>query len=276
MIKSFKKTAIAICFAMVLCLLLAGQAQANLMVAPLRVVFNDRDRSAVVTLINNSDKEATYEVGWALYRMNENGSQTEVPMPDKADPFAVSEIVKFSPRQVRMEANGRQRVRLSLRRPPDLPAGEYRAHLIFSKLPDLSDLSPEQRVRGARTMLRMKVSTGIPVIIRQGSGDGDGEVISATLEKPSSANKFTHGLAVEVKRTTPFSPYGRIRVYQKDASGKEQMVSFLNNVAIYPEIEKRRAVVPLKGPIQGEVRVAYEGATEYGGIIFDEKTFNIN
>ena len=121
----------------------------------------------------------------------------------------------------------------------------------------------------------MKISTGIPVIIRQGSGEGDGEVISARLEAPNNANKYTHGLLVEVKRTTPMSPYGRIRVYQKDASGKEQMISFLNNVAIYPEIESRRVRVPLKGPIQGQVRVAYEGATEYGGIVFDEKTFNI-
>ena len=131
---------IAIMFLVLTGLMFADIAatRADLMITPIRAVFDGRDRSKVITLINTSNKTRTYRMGWVLYTLNDQGNYEEVETltgPDGKDRSAM-EMIRFSPRQVTIEPQGRQRIRLSLRRPADLEPGEYRAHLSITRLAD--------------------------------------------------------------------------------------------------------------------------------------------
>ena len=131
----------ALCFALGFVLMATGLyvfypkvGQASLTISPLRVVFEGRQRSAEVMLLNLSQEENTYRVGWIYNKMDEDGQYERVDQT-LTPGYDVADFVLFSPRQVTIPPSGRQKVRLSLRRPPDLPDGEYRAHMIFQKLP---------------------------------------------------------------------------------------------------------------------------------------------
>jgi P pilus assembly chaperone PapD len=111
-------------------------ARADLTITPWRVVFGPRDRSAVVDLLNITDHTNTYRMGWMIMKATANGHYELVPATKESDkdPHSVENMIIFSPRQVTIEPHGEQTLRLSLRRPADLPPGEYRAHLSMTRL----------------------------------------------------------------------------------------------------------------------------------------------
>ena len=49
-------------------------AQASLMIKPTRVVMDERNRSAEVTLLNNSSTTKTYRILWEQKSQKENGA----------------------------------------------------------------------------------------------------------------------------------------------------------------------------------------------------------
>jgi P pilus assembly chaperone PapD len=124
----------------VMCLLIPQQVSAmgDLTITPWRIVFGPRDRSASVQLLNTSDAPKTYRMGWMILKATKDGRYIPVPYDkDKNkenDPHGVQNMVIFSPRQVTIEPNGLQVIRLSLRRPADLPPGEYHAHMSMTRL----------------------------------------------------------------------------------------------------------------------------------------------
>src|SRR5437867_3661719 len=82
-------------------------ARADLTITPWRVVFADRDRSATVELINQTNHTNIYRLAWIQLKMNEHGRYEPVPVPkDDKDPHSVANMVIFSPRQVTIEAHG--------------------------------------------------------------------------------------------------------------------------------------------------------------------------
>src|SRR5258706_988155 len=75
-----------------------GDAGGGFRVTPTRIVFDDRLRSAELTLVNTGTEPATYRVSLVRMRMSVSGAIAEVvdPLPDEA--FADS-LVRYSPRQ---------------------------------------------------------------------------------------------------------------------------------------------------------------------------------
>ena len=120
-------------------------AQADLTITPWRIVFQPRDRSATVELLNTSDKTHTYRLGWMILKATTEGKYRLVPATRESDndPYSVPNMVIFSPRQVTIEPHGDQVIRLSLRRPADLPLGEYRAHMTITQL---AEKTPRKRI----------------------------------------------------------------------------------------------------------------------------------
>ena len=107
----------------------ASPAQANILIMPIRIVFGPRDRMQDITVLNTSETQAgTYRLAWIFAKQTEEGTYVKLdePLNPELDP---EQTMLFSPRQVTLPPGGKQRVRLSLRRPADLPDGEYRAHL---------------------------------------------------------------------------------------------------------------------------------------------------
>lgn len=259
----------------------AKPAQADLLVSPLRVSFEGRDRQAVVTLINNSNITNTYRIEWRMFRMGADGKYQDVPEGDTSD-FAMrarkmAELVRFSPRQVTIEPGGRQRVRLSLRRSEELETGEYRAHLSFSKLPEAKEEKAEGE--GIQFKLYVNLSFTIPVLYSHGDKDVDVEIESATFKPPSEETGQKYALNIKLNRTGTHTSYGRLQAYwTPEGSTKEQKVGLINNVAIYSERPDRVMQMPLTTDAAirgGRIRVIYEGDAEFKGRVWDEKTFPV-
>ena len=259
----------------------AKPVQADLLVSPLRVSFEGRDRQAVVTLINNSNSTNTYRVEWKMFRMGDDGKYKDIPEDDTSD-FAMrarkmAELVRFSPRQVTIDPGGRQRVRLSLRRSEELQEGEYRAHLSFSKLPEAKEESAD--VEGIQFKLYVNLSFTIPVLYSHGDKNVEVEIESASFQPPSEENGQRHSLSVQLHRTGTHTSYGRLQAYwTPEGSSKEQKIGLINNVAIYSERDNRAMLMPLttNAAIRGgRVRVVYEGDAEFKGRVWDEKTFPV-
>ena len=69
--------------------------------------------------------------------MNENGIYKTIEGPaEKFGVNAIENYIRYSPRQVRLNPNEKQTIRLMMRRSNSMKEGEYRSHLMFSPIPD--------------------------------------------------------------------------------------------------------------------------------------------
>lgn len=253
-------------------------ARADLTITPYRVVFQDRDRSTTIHLLNLTNTTNTYRMSWTMMEKNKNGDYILVPVKDDKDPHSVANMVIFTPRQVTIEPHGQQIIRLSLRRPTDLPFGEYRAQLLMKKLAKQGPLRQDPNAKTATMELKVNLSFSVPVIVRS----GDDKDLKIALTNPRLAmSKDKTGpkpeLDIDIVRTAgTFSSYGALEVFWQPPQGKEVQIGQVGNVALYPELPSRMMdVVLTENPTSGTVRVVYSGRYESEGKIWDEKTFPI-
>ena len=256
----------------------APRAQAELLISPLRVVMDDGNRNATLTLRNTSSGARTYRLGWVEQRMDDGGIYHRVD-PETPGHLGASEMIRFSPRQITVGPGENQTVRLSYRPPSGLAAGEYRSHLLFQVLPDVSEPSGTFEVDGGADgismQLFMQMSFSLPVIVRQ-TVSVPAVSIADVAVQPAEQGK-PMGLAVTLRRNGDSSSFGRVVVEaQVDERSPVELIGILNDIAVFTEAGERRVTVPLKDmtiPSGAWIRVAYEGTQEYQGRVWDERIF---
>lgn len=99
-----------------------GVTGSGLAVAPTRLAIDPDERGAELRLQNRSETDATYRISVTQVEPGPDGHQAD-------------DMIRFSPRQVTVPGNGTQMVRVAVRRPADLPAGEYAARIRFEAVP---------------------------------------------------------------------------------------------------------------------------------------------
>ena len=225
----------------------------DLLVAPTRVLFDERTRSAEISLINTGTATTTYRITFRHMRMNENGILAEVESPD-GERFADSFLL-FTPRQVTLEPRIAQTVRVRLRLPADAEEGEYRTHLEFRGLPpaDLHEAGPDEGKVAIRVVPIYAVA--IPLLVRRGATDAELAIDGLGVEKSGDATHATFTLSRNGTRST----YGNVVArFTPSGGGEEQVVGVVNGVAIYLPLTARRVKVPLRAPLSnGVLRVTY-------------------
>jgi P pilus assembly chaperone PapD len=243
-----------------------GKAGAgDLLVAPTRVVLEGRKRAVELTLINTGSQAATYRISFVQIRMDENGGTREVQSPGPGEQFADS-LIRYSPRQVLLEPNVAQTVRLQLRKPADLAPGEYRSHLLFRAVPPAEPIHSSAEPSGAAPQaLTIKLTpiygVSIPVIVRH--GDTSVSVALSNLELlPPSEQDPTPVLHLQMSRTGNQSAYGDFTVTFLPASGQAVVVGQVTGVAVYTPNTVRHAGIALRVPPgtnlrAGVLRVTY-------------------
>lgn len=250
-------------------------ARADLTITPVRVVFEGRDRSATVELINLTNRTNTYRLRWMEMKMGPSGRYELMPA-DESNPNSVSKMVIFTPRQVTIQPKGHQTIRLSLRRPADLPVGEYRAHLAMVRLAKQGPDLPENR-KDVATSMQVNLGFSIPVIVRSGE-DKDLKIslVSPKLDMNNDTPPRPQ-LSISVQRDAgKFSTYGTIRVLWRQSGKDEKEIGRMTNVALYPELDKRPLNIQLnENPTSGSIRVIYEGKYESDGKTWAEKILPI-
>ncbi len=268
-----------VCFGFIYILLFSSVIYADIVITPTRVVFEDRDRFASVMLVNPGDKTSTYEMKWRFFKMQETGPAYRAVEESVTD-FDLSKYIIFSPKRVSLAPGASQKIRLALRRPAEIPDGDYHVHLGFAPVPDKIENIAGADVDGAtRPAVSVKINVGytIPVILRSGKVD-----VSAFIERISLSRNRVNGLlrvAVPVRREGgPYSILGHLIIYHIDENGRQERVGEISNAHIFPEVDRRVFDVQLIKDIKGGALrvVMYDhqyNKNEVDNFIYTERTF---
>jgi P pilus assembly chaperone PapD len=261
-------------FPFLFCCLLLPPAMANLMLHPTRLVFDKNQRAGQIELINSGTESATYRIGIVNRRMNEAGEIGSIDTPLPGEQFA-DPMLRFSPRQVTLAPGTSQTVRVMLRKPADLAAGEYRSYLHFEKLPDSVATSAEAKPDEQRQIgivLKVLVGAAIPVIVRHGDTTAAVRLSGLALRDAGGA---TPQLALQLERSGNSSVYGDLTATFTPRGGSPVEVARAGGVAVYSPNPLRRsslALTPPKGVAlaHGELRVSYRERPDAGGKLLAE------
>lgn len=249
----------------------------GLVIAPTRLLFEGRTRSAELTLSNNGNETSTYRIQTVNSRMTENGKRENVESePIEGELFA-DKLVRFAPRQVRLRPGEQQTIRVMARINKDLKEGEYRTGLNFQWVPDPA--SPDIREIAStaeKISVKIEFSFGItvPVIIRNGELKASGKISNLALKKDENHNKV---IEVTIAREGNSSLYGDLSIFRNDASGKEELVYVTRGLAIY--VPNPRRVFTMKLPMdkissanpeKEKLRVEYREPQSSGGKLITE------
>ena len=240
--------------------------------APTRVVFEGRTRSTELTLLNIGKQSATYRISFTHLRMSENGDLKEIAQPESGDAFA-DDLIRYSPRQVRLEPNVSQTIRLQVRKPEKLAEGEYRSHLLFRAVPPegaipANSVEAEGKAAGYSIRLTPIYGVSIPVIVRHGQTSVRVALTDLAI-KPAEKPGDGSALELKIRREGNQSVYGNLRVTFLPSTGRENVVGVLNGLAVYTPNSERLVRILLQPPpgvvmAHGRLRVTYAKA-EQGG-----------
>ena len=135
----------------VLTILLAGQVQASgIRVAPLRLVIDDKARTASLTINNLGAAATAVEVELVSWRQADDGSDIYTPSQD----------LFFAPPIVRVPARGQTTLRFRARQLPE--AGHQATYRVYVR-----EL-PQQVPAGTRAGTQIALRFGIPVFLYNG------------------------------------------------------------------------------------------------------------
>lgn len=242
-------------------------AQARLDILPNKVVMDPRDRSAEVTVINLFDQPSLYRVSLLNYRQNADGTYTTLDTPLNPN-FDPATAVRYSPRQFQLPPGGRQKIRISLRKPNDLPEGEYRFHLLATRF----EVDKPGAVTKNGVDLKMNVGVAIPVVVQHGAVQTGGQIMTTKIV-PQEDNPSKQDMEVTIARSGNGSAVGQLAIYQNDAGGNPQRIGFISNFNVFSENTQRMIAVPLRWDPRGRgpVRLVY---TDINGNVYDDKQKN--
>ncbi len=266
-----------------LTLLAALPAAADLMLFPTRVVFDKNQRAAQVELINTGQETATYRIHLVNRRMSETGDFSPVDNPLPGEQFADA-MLRYSPRQVTLAPGRGQTVRIMLRKPANLAAGEYRSHLQFDRVPDASGASSIQEQAAkpgpgeVGVQLKALVGVSIPVIVRQGETQATVALTGLEVLKPAAA--AAPAMAAVLQRSGNRSVYGDLTATFTPQGGAPVEVGKAGGVAVYTPNPSRRIRMELKPPAgtvlaQGTLRMIYRERAEAGGHVLAETAIEL-
>lgn len=253
-----------------------ANAAANLLVTPTRIVFEERTRTAQVTLMNNGTEQGSYRISFINQNMTDSGQFVAVKENEKG--LFADSMVRYSPRQITLAPGQSQVIRLMLRKKRDTADGEYRSHLLFQSIPKASkssiDSAVKEKPEGIKVEISPIVGISIPVIVRQGKLHSDVKLDNAHILSGTEANPKP-SISVDMHRSGNKSVYGDFRaIFTPNNSSNSVIVGLANGVAIYSTNNFRQFSIPLRPPVDvslknGKIRIILleSGKNEKTGLI---------
>ena len=243
-------------------------AAGDLLVAPTRLIL-DGSRGTEVVLNNIGSEPATYRISLEIKRMTTAGGLDEIA-EENVTPAerAALDMIVFSPRRVTLPPNQPQVVRVGVRVPAGLPAGEYRAHMLFRAVPDaVPVVEAKPAATGVSIALTPIYGITIPVMVRVGDLGAEASIGEAWVSEGADGPAFNFDLA----RTGNRSVYGDIEVTRP---GVAEPLLVARGIAVYPEVAARtvslRVPEEVAAKLKGPVRIRYTEDREIGGGTIDE------
>jgi len=205
-------------------------AQGNLLITPVRVIFEGQKKIQELNLANTGQDSAKYLVSFMELRMNEDGTFDKINTPDSGQHFA-SNNLRYFPRTVILAPGEAQLVKIQLTKASQLTPGEYRSHIYFRAVPNdkpLGEKSPVPDSSGISVKLVPVFGITIPVIIRVGTSD-----TKVSIQDLSLDYSVPYRLNMTFNRTGNFSVYGDLTINHISSQGKITPVGNVNGLAVY-------------------------------------------
>lgn len=220
-------------------------AQGNLLVAPIRVVFDDSKQRENLNLSNIGQDTAVYLISFVHYRMQEDGGFQQLSDTDPLPTPRSDTYLRVVPRRVTLAPGESQVVQLQYRKAASMKDGEYRSHLYFRADKNTAPLGIED----TRDTTKLSVSItpifgiSIPIIVRKGSMSMTVKLSDLSVK---AVNDTVSNLSVALNRTGSMSAYGTLEATYVPETGNQLVVGLANGVGIYTELSKRTYTLPLK------------------------------
>lgn len=226
-----------------------AQGFGDLIVSPTRVQLEGRTRSATVTLTNKGSASALFRISLVTMAMDEHGGLKAVDQPEPGQ-LTAEQLVRYAPREVTIAPGATQTVRLTVRKPKDLPDGEYRSHMFFRAVPPEDtgrSVAGTAKESGIQIKLTPIFGITIPVIVRQGNLSVTAGMKDLALKDAKEKGKKI--LAMTLTRDGTESTYGDIQVqYLAAAGGNPVVVGEVTRLAVFTPNKMRLVEVPLTLP----------------------------
>ena len=211
-----------------------ASASSLLFISPHRVVVAPDQRTAEVTVANQSDYKRRYEISMIDSVMTETGATKRVDTFE----YSAKRMVRYVPRAVVLEPGERQTVRLMVRRKKDLLDGDYHSHLLFREKPLETDEKPEGEDNKFSFKVGATYGVAIPVIVQNGTVES--AVTIGDIKKPADRKALT--VTFNRKGNAEAGAYMRAFVKQ---GNEEVAISAPLWVRVYREVDSVTRDIPL-------------------------------
>jgi hypothetical protein len=218
-------------------------AQGDLLISPLRVVFEGTKKSQVINLANVGKDTAIYVISVVDIKMRDDGTFEQVTVPDSGQNFA-GKYLRFFPRRVVLAPNEAQVVKIQLVKTNELMPGEYRSHLYFRSVPEETPAGEKKQSKdtsGLSVHLVPIFGITTPVIIRVGENNSAVTLSDFSLDLKDTIPR----VSITLNRTGNMSVYGDIKVEFISAYGKVTQVKLARGVSVYAPNAFRRLRIEL-------------------------------
>ena len=229
-----------------------AQGIGNLTVTPTRLVLEGRTRSGVITLVNNGSESAIYRISVVEMRMLEDGGFERIA--EDADQSAIRSakgMFRYAPRQVELQPGQTQNIRILLRKPPELPEGEYRSHIFIQAIPKQGAGRSVENLGGNGDLsINITIIPGVtlPIIVRHGALSAAATLSDFSLV-PAGQGKSYPALAFRINRSGAKSVYGDLTAtYFPSGRNNGTVISQIRLLAVYVPNASRTVVMPLTLP----------------------------
>ena len=219
-------------------------AQGNLLVTPMRLIFDGSKNNQELNLVNIGTDTAIFTISFIQYKMKEDGAFIKVDRPADVQ-MAAQPLLRIYPQTVTLAPGEPQVIMLQFRHKSNLQPGEYLSHLYFRAekniIPPGSN-QPEKDTTNLSIQLIPVYGLCIPIIIRTGEVK-----VSITLSdlKMESAKEIPNFLKFTINRSGNISSYGDIIVDYLPEKGKATQIGVMRGIGVYTDIDKRIIAVKI-------------------------------
>ena len=252
------------------CVLLPAAAYANraeVMMLPMRVVLENKDRYSTIVIKNTGDATGDFTVGLQDMKMLETGMI--VPLdPGETPQYSAISYIHVTPKSMTLKPGETQNVRLLLRLPENAEPGEYRTHVKVRLVNDNTDAPINTAGKEAVIAVKANLVIVIPVIVRHGA---------TTLSMGIADPKLSHdargmpSVDMYLTREGNSSSMGDISVTCSQDGGPPQVIKVYSGVAVYRPTARRFVSVPLDETPKGvnlsqcKFGIVYSAQAKEGG-----------
>lgn len=235
----------------------ADQAAGGVVLMPSRVVLEGRERAVEVMLKNGGITAASFRISLKEMEMLPNG-KLQVRAKKEGE-ITAADLVRFTPRQVDLAPGESQIVRFQLRKPENLPVGEYRSHALFQGIPPAPPAEPitEDVEKRLSFSIAQVMGISIPVIVRHGETRASIKLTGLRYWQPDVAGTVPV-VSLFLERSGNRSVVGDIRATVESGGkiAKGTLLLELKGTGVYTNLERREVHLPMYFAKDGKLKGA--------------------